>query len=173
MKNSRRSDRELARAVGVSQPTVSRLIKKLEKDGVIKEYTMIPGFKRLGFELMGISFIRTVLPEGEEELKKAVAELEENSPYASLMAVNGMGMGKCRAFITLYRNYSRYMDAMRIAKSLPHAAAEGIESFLVDLNDESNYRLFTLQQTARNIQTYIKVVAQEPAKKSKDLKVLS
>jgi DNA-binding Lrp family transcriptional regulator len=37
MKNSRRSDRELAKAVGVSQPTVSRLVKRLEKDGLIKE----------------------------------------------------------------------------------------------------------------------------------------
>jgi len=32
MKNSRRSDRELARAMGVSQPTVSRMIRKLEKE---------------------------------------------------------------------------------------------------------------------------------------------
>ena len=33
MKNSRRSDRELAKTIGVSQPTVSRLIRKLEKNG--------------------------------------------------------------------------------------------------------------------------------------------
>jgi DNA-binding Lrp family transcriptional regulator len=32
MKDSRRSDRELAKAVGVSQPTISRMIRKLEKD---------------------------------------------------------------------------------------------------------------------------------------------
>ena len=31
MKNSRRSDRELGKAIHVSQPTVSRTIKKLEK----------------------------------------------------------------------------------------------------------------------------------------------
>ena len=28
MKNSRRSDRELAKAIGVSQPTIGRMIKK-------------------------------------------------------------------------------------------------------------------------------------------------
>lgn len=48
MKNSRRSYRELAKAVGVSQPTVSRTLKKLEKEGYIKEYTMIPDFLKLG-----------------------------------------------------------------------------------------------------------------------------
>jgi DNA-binding Lrp family transcriptional regulator len=36
MKNSRRSDRDLAKAIGVSQPTVSRMIKKLENEGIIK-----------------------------------------------------------------------------------------------------------------------------------------
>jgi DNA-binding Lrp family transcriptional regulator len=32
LKDSHRSDRELAKAVGVSQPTVSRLISKLRKE---------------------------------------------------------------------------------------------------------------------------------------------
>jgi len=36
MKNSRRSDRELAKAISVSQPTVSRMIKKLESEGTLK-----------------------------------------------------------------------------------------------------------------------------------------
>ena len=31
IKNSRRSDREVARVLGLSQPTVGRMIKKLEK----------------------------------------------------------------------------------------------------------------------------------------------
>ena len=58
MKNSRRSDRELATALRVSQPTVSRTIKKLEKEGYIKEYTMIPDFKKLGYEMIGITSLK-------------------------------------------------------------------------------------------------------------------
>ena len=50
MKNSRRSDREVAKAIGISQPTVSRTISRLEKEGVIKEYTIIPDFDEKNVE---------------------------------------------------------------------------------------------------------------------------
>ena len=56
IKNSRRSDRELAKAIGVSQPTVSRLIKKLEKQGVICMYSMIPDLSKLNFEILALTF---------------------------------------------------------------------------------------------------------------------
>jgi DNA-binding Lrp family transcriptional regulator len=42
MKNFGRSDRELAKAIGTSQPTVSRIINRLEKEGIVEEYAMIP-----------------------------------------------------------------------------------------------------------------------------------
>ena len=58
MKNCRRSDRELARAIGVSQPTVSRMIKRLEKEGVVNEYTMIPDFRKLGYNLCAFIFLK-------------------------------------------------------------------------------------------------------------------
>jgi DNA-binding Lrp family transcriptional regulator len=54
MKNSRRSDRELAKAIGASQPTVSRIIKKLEKEKIIEEYTMIPNFSKLGYKILAL-----------------------------------------------------------------------------------------------------------------------
>jgi len=43
LKDSKRSDRELAKALGVSQPTVTRNRSRLVKDGVIREFTVIPG----------------------------------------------------------------------------------------------------------------------------------
>jgi DNA-binding Lrp family transcriptional regulator len=149
MKNSRRSDRELAKAIGSSQPTVSRLIKKLEKEGVIKEYTMIPDFRRLGYQIMGFTFFgnprNTTKENMSPELRKAVAEVEKENPYASLIGVNGIGLGKGRMFMTLYRSYARYAEAMRLLDRLPNLDVEGRESFLVNLNDEGNFRILTLE----------------------------
>jgi len=45
MKNSKRSDRELARVVRVSQPTITRMRKNLEKSGYIREYTVMPALE--------------------------------------------------------------------------------------------------------------------------------
>lgn len=44
--------------IGVSQPTVSRLIRKLESEGVIREYTMIPDFSKLGYQILGLTFVK-------------------------------------------------------------------------------------------------------------------
>lgn len=56
MKNSKRSDRELSKIVRVSQPTITRT--RLEREGYIKEYTIIPDFAKLGFELLAITFVK-------------------------------------------------------------------------------------------------------------------
>jgi len=156
MKNSRRSDRELAKAIGCSQPTVSRMIKRLEKKGIIKEYTMIPDFRQLGYQIMGVSFFKTGETDEKEdkaELRKAVVAVEQKNPYASLMAVYGEGLAKRTMFITFYKDYAAYADAMRVTRQLPHVNAESLESFVVDLNSEDNYRLLTLAQVARHIQS--------------------
>jgi DNA-binding Lrp family transcriptional regulator len=58
MKNSRRCDRELAKAIGVSQPTTTRLRTKLEKEGYIKEYTVIPNFSKIGYTIMALNFFK-------------------------------------------------------------------------------------------------------------------
>jgi DNA-binding Lrp family transcriptional regulator len=51
LKNSNRSYRDLAKAVGVSAATVINHVQRLEQAGVIKEYTVMLDFERLGFEL--------------------------------------------------------------------------------------------------------------------------
>jgi DNA-binding Lrp family transcriptional regulator len=58
MKNCRRSDRELSRAVGVSQPTVSRIIKKLEEEDVLGEYSTLPNLPKLGYGIIAVVFGR-------------------------------------------------------------------------------------------------------------------
>lgn len=58
MKNCDRSDRELANALRVSQPMITRTKKKLVDEGIIREYTIVPDFSRLGHQLTGVTFIR-------------------------------------------------------------------------------------------------------------------
>jgi len=56
MKGSKRSDRELAKVLRVSQPTITRMRRKLEENA-IAEYTIIPNWDALGFELMAVTFV--------------------------------------------------------------------------------------------------------------------
>jgi len=70
MKNSRRSDREPTRALGISQPTISRTLRKLEKEGDTKEYTAIPRFSKLGMHLLGLTFIKLTKTLGPEQIGK-------------------------------------------------------------------------------------------------------
>jgi DNA-binding Lrp family transcriptional regulator len=154
MKNCRRSDRELAKALGVSQPTISRTIKKLEKEGYIKEYTIIPDFSKLGYEIMGITSIAVrdqPYKEGFKEIRKLAAEVEKKHPHASLMAVSGINRNKNRLFITFYEDYSAYVEALRLTRQLPFINVDSIESFLVDLHDETNYRLLSMSAIAQHL----------------------
>lgn len=154
MKNCRRSDRELAGVLGVSQPTISRMIKKLEEEGYIKEYAMIPDFNKLGYGVMGITSMEVRYPpfkDGFEEMRKVNVEAEKSHPYASLMAVNTSGQSKNRLFISFYEDYSAYAEAMRTVKKIPSVNVDNMESFLVDLADETNYRLLSMSAIAQHL----------------------
>jgi DNA-binding Lrp family transcriptional regulator len=157
MKNSRKSDRELAKALGVSQPTVTRTRIRLEKLGVIKEYTLIPNFKQLGYQIMAVVFMRKQETQNRKDraaLRKAALELEDKTPQACLTVVDGMGLEKGRMLILLYKDYGSYTKGMEVIKNLTHVEPGGLESFLVDLNDENLFRILSMKQVARHFQTF-------------------
>ncbi len=153
MKNSRRSDRELATALRVSQPTVSRTIKKLEKEGYIKEYTMIPDFKKLGYEMMGITSLKVEEkpPVGFEKIRKATLEAERKNPHAGITIVNGEGSNKNRVFIDFYESYSAYAEVIKNVKGFPFINVKSIDSFLVNLRDETNLRVLSMSLIAQHL----------------------
>jgi DNA-binding Lrp family transcriptional regulator len=154
MKNSRRSDRELAKTLGVSQPTVSRTLKKLEKEGCIKEYTIVPDFLKLGYQIMGVTLIKRTEPADKEksaEIRKTVVEVEKQNPHAALMAVNGMGLRNDKLLITFYEDYAAYSKAMDLTKNIPNVEVQGVESFLVNLHDKSSYRILSMRAIAHHL----------------------
>jgi len=159
MRNSRKSDRELAKVVGVSQPTVTRVRTKLEREGIIKEYTLIPDFRKLGYELMAFLFMgkpETMERKRSEELRKAVAEMEEKTPIATLTVADGIGLGKGRVVVILLKDYSSYLEKLGVIRNLPNIEAEKMEGFLVDLGNERNFRILSMKQLAHHIEAFRK-----------------
>ena len=155
MKNSHRSDRELADELHVSQPTVTRTRAKLEKQGIIREYTIIPDFASLGFDLMSVMFAKlTKLLSGEEleSFRKTSRELMRKHPTATILALNGMGCGADRVIITYHKNYSEYNRFITETRMHPALVVDETKSFLVDLNDRNNFILPTLSLVANYVQ---------------------
>jgi DNA-binding Lrp family transcriptional regulator len=150
MKNSRRSDRELAKAIGVSQSTVSRTIKRLEKEGVLKEYTMIPDFAKLGFEMMSITLAKTKEEVSIEELRKIRQQLAQTlkEPLTTILSLSGVGLDSDRVLIALHENYAAYTRFLDIVKHHPLAATRQINIFLMDLTAKSQNRSLTLSGLA-------------------------
>jgi DNA-binding Lrp family transcriptional regulator len=109
IKNSKRSDRELAKILKVSQPTITRMRQKLEKK-IIKEYTAIPDWAELGYELMVFTFFNmsTPLNEKQERTRKAI-DWVMNYPNA-IFASKGDGMGKNGVCISFHKNYTSFAD---------------------------------------------------------------
>ena len=156
MKNSRRSDRELAKAIGTSQPTVSRLIKKLEKEGIIKEYTMLPDFRKLGFKIIALTFIKLksgLSPEVVSKARQVAEESLKKGPFEFIMLERGMGLGFDGLAISLHEDYSSYMNIRKWILQFDFIETEDLRSFIIDLDDKVHYRPLTLSFLARYILT--------------------
>ena len=112
IKNSKRSDREIAKIIGVSQPTITRMRQKLEKRSII-EYTVIPNWQELGFEMLGFTFIQTSnLPE----FTKKAGEWADKTPNV-VFAGWGKGMGMDCVMISLHNNYTNFSEFIISLKS--------------------------------------------------------
>jgi len=139
MKNSRRSDRELAKAAGTSQPTVGRMLKKLEKDGVITEYTMMPNLEKLGIEILAFTF-GVWSPEKiqehpeDERIEKAKRFISQHPNV--IFASSGLGLGMGRMIVTAHKNYSDYAGFMREART-EWAGLVNLESFVISLKTDA------------------------------------
>jgi DNA-binding Lrp family transcriptional regulator len=109
VKNSKRSDRELAKILGVSQPTITRMRQELEKKA-IKEYTAIPNWVELGYELMAFTFLSMIVPpdERQEEIRKAKDWVMKNPNI--IFASSGDGMGKSGMCISFHKDYTSFAN---------------------------------------------------------------
>jgi DNA-binding Lrp family transcriptional regulator len=151
MKNSRKSDRELAKAIGVSQPTVTRTRTRLEKEGYIKEYTIMPDFFKLGFEIAALTFVKLKnLDAGDIDKARTLAqESLRKGPLEIVMLERGMGLGYDGVIVSVHKDYPSYMELKKWLRRFDFLDLSEVESFLINLSDKVHYRPLTFTTLAQ------------------------
>lgn len=140
LKNSRRSDRELAKAIGVSQPTTTRLRTKLEKEGYIKEYTIIPSFNKIGYSIMAMNFIKLnpkITDPHVEGFRTTHPGTMGKNPFGLVLIHRGIGLGYDAVIVSFHQDYASY-DAFRkhTKRNMGDSITE-MNTFLVNIEENN------------------------------------
>ena len=153
LKNSRRSDRELAKLLGFSQPTVTRLRDRLEKEGYVKTYTVTPDLAKLGYQIMAFTFSKLKSYPSPEEATKIMQQNTEwvNKHNNVIFASDGEGLGgKDIVMISIHRDFTKYSNFMRkYAQEWGYLVAT-FETFLVSLGSGSKMKQLSLEYLAHD-----------------------
>ncbi len=154
MKDSHRSDRQLAKALGISQPTVTRRRAMLE-DTTIDGYTVIPKFGQIGFEIAAFTFMKTKLnhkkgKDKDEAFNKAKEWYLKQSNVIAVL--DGQGMGWNAVCISLHENYTSYAEFLRAQQSELADIIEETQSFQADLKPGVSIKPFHLKYLAKSKQ---------------------
>jgi len=145
---ARRSDRDIAKAIGVSQPTVTRGRTNLEKEGLVKEYTTIPDLTKMGYELLVFTFLS--FAEDRPDLFAKAREWTKKQPCV-VFATNGEGCGMNSIMVSLHKNYTGYTNLITQLKRDWQPNLTGEQSFVISLNrPDQNIKHFSFRPLLEN-----------------------
>ena len=151
MKDSRRSDRQLAKALGVSQPTVTRR-RALMEENFIEGYTIIPKFGKIGFEIAAFTFLKSKLKQKTgQERDDAMKKMEEWYLNRSdvILVTDGRGMGWDAVCVSLHKSFSDFAEFTKAQDSELSDWIIESQTFNTDLKKGIAIKPFNLKYLAK------------------------
>ncbi|MEM2102847.1 MAG: AsnC family transcriptional regulator [Candidatus Bathyarchaeia archaeon] len=136
MKDCRRSDGELAKALGLSRVTVRRLIRKLNEEKYISEYAAVPNFAKLGFGVLAVSLVKcekNISLEEYERIIDAGEKLDEEVGLPVVTAVKGVGSDYDLLLVSVHKDFSDYREMIVKLRQLPCFAKASFKTFVANL----------------------------------------
>jgi len=130
LRDSKESDRNLAKKLGISQPTITRTRNKLEREGILKSYTIIPDWRKLGFEIFALTFTKMNPKIMSEELVEKVKKYAASFPNA-IFASSGEGLGMTGVIMSLHKDYRDYARKLDLFRKDWGPYMEKIQSFII------------------------------------------
>ena len=149
LKNCRRSDRELARVLKTSQPTITRARQKIEREGYVRSYTFIPDCRKLGYEIIAFTFTKMRPEILTDAFIDKVRDYAMKFPNA-IFATSGEGIGMTGLIVSLHKNYSDYSQKLALFRMDWGKYMEDIQSF-VAVGGEGEIKPFSLDYLAKTV----------------------
>lgn len=150
MKDSHRSDRQIAKALGVSQPTVTRRRGLLEKN-YIEGYTIIPKFGQIGFEVAALTFLKSKAEYfSADEKEKALQKLRDwyMKQSNAILVQEGRGMGWDIVCVSLHQDYTDFIAFVRAQNSELCDLLSDSQTFTLDLKPGLRIKPFNFKYLA-------------------------
>ena len=151
MRNSKISDRKLARTIGVSQPTVTRRRARLESE-FIDGYTAIPKWEKLGYEILAVTLVKSPHRLGSDETvqdsyARSMKWLEKQ-PHV-IFGAGCRGMGMTGVMLSLHRSYSDLDEFLTNHRQQLGQIVEDVQTIIVNLSGKAVYRPLHLKYLAK------------------------
>ena len=118
MKHPHASDRTIAKKIGLSQPTITRMRHKLEEAGIYY-HSVIPDLAKIGYEILAISKVPIIDSEGN--LKNKLLE-DDKVIFAGRGVHEVLVMSKHKNFLDYYDFCKEYLAT----ESLPIETSKSI-----------------------------------------------
>ena len=131
VKDAGRSDRELSKSMKVSQPTVTRKRNALEKEGFIKEYTIIPDLAKMGYEIIAFTFLRFQEPP-KPQLMEEAKKWTSKQPCV-VFASDGEGIGMNSVMVSLHKDYGSYTKLINQLRRDWDPSLKDVASFKISI----------------------------------------
>jgi DNA-binding Lrp family transcriptional regulator len=133
LKDSNRSDRQIANVLGVSQPTVYRMRNKLLEEGLVRHFSAIPDLAKMGYEIMVFSFVKFNMDQVMDIENKAKEWAQSHPEIIFSSRIEGMGMDAIT--VSLHKNYAEYMNFLTEHKNKWRKFMAKTHHILVDLGE--------------------------------------
>ena len=151
MKNSKISDRQLAKQIGVSQPTVTRRRARLEKEA-IDGYTAIPKWEKLGYEILAVTMVKSPSRLGTDEVVTDSYETSmkwlEKQPNV-IFGAGCRGMGLSGIMFSVHKSYADLDEFLTNHRMQLGHLLEEVNTIIVNLTGKSVYRPLSLKYLAK------------------------
>ena len=148
LKNGRAGDQQIARNLKTSRPTIFKIRNRLERNKIIKKYTTMVDFEKIGLNIQAVILYRWKDYSKTEELQKAILFMKALPEIILLIKGEGIG-SKTDLIISAHENLKDYETFIRKLKYNWKDNVENVEVFLSSIGGIS--KGYDLESVARNI----------------------